>query len=62
MYEKNTADVKAAFDEDRLLTYNLGDGWENLCRFLDKPVPDTPFPRSNSAGEFSAMFSKNKGE
>ena len=62
VYEKNTADVQAAFDGDRLLTYNLGDGWEKLCRFLDKRVPDTPFPRSNSAEEFSAMFLKNKGE
>jgi hypothetical protein len=62
VYEKNTADVKVAFDEGRLLTYNLGDGWEKLCRFLDKPVPDTPFPRSNSAEEFNAMISKNEAE
>ena len=62
VYEKNTADVKAAFDEGRLLTCNLGDGWEELCRFLDRPNPDTPFPRSNSAEEFNAMFSKKEDE
>ena len=62
VYERNTAEVQAAFDADRLLTYKLGDGWEKLCRFLGKPVPDTPFPRSNSAEEFNAMFSKNKDE
>jgi len=21
-----------------------GDGWEKLCRFLDRPIPDEPFP------------------
>lgn len=24
-----------------------GDHWEKLCAFLDKPVPDTPFPLAN---------------
>lgn len=61
IYEKNIADVQAAFGSDRLLTYNLGDGWESLCRFLDVPVPDTPFPRTNSAAEFIATNSENRG-
>lgn len=58
VYEKNNADVQAAFDDDRLLVYHLGDGWEPLCRFLDRPVPDTPFPRSNSTAEFTEMMKK----
>lgn len=24
-----------------------GDGWEKLCHFLRKPIPDGPFPRAN---------------
>ena len=28
------------------------DGWEPLCKFLDKPVPDTPFPHVNDTVEF----------
>lgn len=24
-----------------------GDGWERLCKFLDKPTPNSPFPNSN---------------
>jgi len=24
-----------------------GDGWEKLCWFLDKPIPNTPFPKAN---------------
>ena len=57
VYQKNNADVQATFDSDRLLTYHIGDGWDPLCCFLDKPVPDEPFPRSNSTAEFGEMMS-----
>ena len=53
-FEKNVADVQAAFSDDRLLTYNIGDGWEPLCRFLDCPIPDQPFPHTNRPGDFHA--------
>lgn len=58
IYEKNTAEVQAAFSKDRLLTYNIGDGWESLCRFLCRPIPDSPYPRSNSTEEFNAMMAQ----
>jgi len=58
LYEKNIEEVQASFNQDRLLTYHLGAGWEPLCQFLDKPVPDTPFPRRNSKDEFDAMMAK----
>ncbi|CAG9998321.1 unnamed protein product [Clonostachys byssicola] len=32
---------------ERRLEYKMGDGWEPLCSFLGKPVPDVPFPRLN---------------
>ncbi|MDH3413877.1 MAG: sulfotransferase family protein [Gammaproteobacteria bacterium] len=56
VYERNTAQVQAAFGEDRLLSHRLGDGWGPLCRFLDKPLPDQPFPRSNSTADFAEMI------
>ncbi|MEA2709236.1 MAG: hypothetical protein QOF78_1837, partial [Phycisphaerales bacterium] len=33
----------------RLLRLNIcnGEGWPQLCAFLEKPVPDEPFPRRN---------------
>jgi 3'-phosphoadenosine 5'-phosphosulfate (PAPS) 3'-phosphatase len=33
----------------KLLVINVaaGDGWEKLCPFLGKPVPDIPFPKAN---------------
>ena len=41
---------------ERLLVFNVAEGWEPLCRFLEKPVPATPFPRSHSRDEFWAHF------
>lgn len=32
---------------DRLLEYNVKEGWGPLCAFLGKPVPDVPFPHIN---------------
>ncbi len=62
VYERNNAEVQAAFPRQRLLTHNLGDGWQPLCRFLDKPIPEVPFPRTNSAEEFKAfMAATNSG-
>ena len=57
-FEKNTADVRAAIPSDRLLVFNVGDGWEPLCRFLNVPIPDAPFPKSNSTDEFRAHLLK----
>jgi len=48
VYEKHLADVREYFKDrpDDLLTMNIceGDGWEKLCPFLNKAVPDRPFP------------------
>jgi len=54
-YERNTAEVQAAFGPERLLTYSLGDGWEPLCEFLGGPVPDQDYPRTNSTAQFQQM-------
>lgn len=32
-----------------------GDGWEKLCHFLEKPIPDSPFPHANKRPETSAL-------
>jgi hypothetical protein len=56
VYEKNNSDVQKAFSGDRLLVYELGAGWEPLCRFLDVPIPEAAFPRTNSAEDFGATI------
>ena len=46
------ADVIASVPADELLVFDVADGWEPLCTFLGVPVPETPFPRTNSTAEF----------
>lgn len=44
--------VKETIPEEQLLVYQVKEGWEPLCKFLDEPVPDEPFPRTNNREEF----------
>ena len=41
--------VKETVSAKKLLVFNVKQGWKPLCDFLGVPVPDTPFPRVNSA-------------
>lgn len=51
-YRRRTEEVRAAIPPARLLVYDVAEGWEPLCRFLGVPVPQEPFPRTNSTEEF----------
>ena len=55
-YQDYVDSVIASFSADRLLCFEVRDGWEPLCEFLGKPVPDNAFPRTNSAEEFWDNF------
>ncbi|KAF2095094.1 hypothetical protein NA57DRAFT_68099 [Rhizodiscina lignyota] len=50
--EEHTAMVKGLVPEERLLEWDAKDGWEPLCKFLDKQVPDTKFPHGNMGTAF----------
>lgn len=56
-FDKRRDEVRAAIPEDRLLVFNVAEGWEPLCDFLGLPVPETPFPRANNRQEFWHNFS-----
>ena len=56
MFERHNAEVRLTIDPDRLLVYDLAEGWPPLCRFLDRPVPDEPMPSVNSTAEFRQRF------
>ena len=36
----------------RLLVWSVEEGWEPLCKFLEVPVPQQPFPHVNDRTEF----------
>ena len=44
--------IRDACPKDRLLEYEVSQGWEPLCKYLALPIPDEPFPRLNDAEEF----------
>ncbi|MCG5218412.1 sulfotransferase family protein [Streptosporangium sp. KLBMP 9127] len=50
--------VKQAIPAERLLVFNVKEGWEPLCRFLDVPVPGEPFPRVNDSADFNRLVRK----
>lgn len=54
VYEAHNEAVKAAIPKERLLVYDVGQGWAPLCDFLGVPLPREPFPRTNSTQEFRA--------
>jgi Sulfotransferase domain len=37
---------------DRLLVWEVPEGWEPLCEFLDVPVPDERLPHANDGATF----------
>lgn len=51
-FERHVADVRAYVPADRLLLFNVRDGWGPLCSFLDVPEPAEPFPRENDRATF----------
>jgi len=59
-FDAHNAAVKATIPADRLLVYQVKDGWGPLCDFLGVPAPDEPFPRTNDRGEFWDRISGKK--
>lgn len=43
---------------DKFHVVELKDGWEPLCRILDKPIPNEPFPRANDADAVRELSKK----
>jgi len=50
-YRKHNAHVIATVPKENLLVWNLKEGWEPLCNFLNKPIPDVPIPHDNKTGD-----------
>lgn len=55
-FERRIEEIKAALPPERLLVYEVTEGWGPLCDLLDVPVPDTPFPRINTREETEQLL------
>ena len=56
VFARHIEKVQASIPAQRLLTYQVADGWGPLCDFLGLPVPDSTFPHDNSAEVFHRKF------
>jgi len=51
-YEQHNAEVQRVVPKERLLVYDVAEGWTPLCEFLGVPVPKPAFPHVNRMEEF----------
>ncbi|KAI1082521.1 P-loop containing nucleoside triphosphate hydrolase protein [Whalleya microplaca] len=58
VYREHCNIIRGLVPKERLLEWTVEDGWEPLCEFLGKPLPDEPFPHANAAAGWSGQESK----
>jgi hypothetical protein len=51
-------EVKASVPADRLLIHEAKEGWGPLCKFLEVPVPNKPYPRVNDTQSMKNQFTR----
>jgi hypothetical protein len=57
-FEEHNEQVRRTVPTSQLLEFNVSQGWQPLCEFLNVPVPSQPFPNSNSTAEFQARIAE----
>jgi Sulfotransferase domain len=62
VFLKHNESVRQAVPADRLLEYEVKQGWEPLCAFLGVPVPAEPFPHLNDSASFQKMVAERLDE
>jgi hypothetical protein len=62
VYEHHNEAVQREIAPDRLLVYEVSQGWQPLCDFLGVSVPAEPMPRVNSTEEFQQMVAARMAE
>ena len=51
-FERHNEEVEQRVPAEKLLVYEVKEGWAPLCEFLGVEVPDQPFPHLNDAEVF----------
>lgn len=57
-FENRNKEIIDSVPAERLLVFEVKQGWGPLCEFLDLPVPDEDFPHINSREETRALIEK----
>jgi hypothetical protein len=56
VFERHNEEVKGRVPVERLLVYEIKEGWGPLCDFLGVEEPDKPFPHLNDAHTFREVI------
>ncbi len=57
VFRRHNEEVRQTVPPDKLLVYEVKEGWGPLCSFLGVPVPEgKPFPHLNDAEEFRSRI------
>ena len=56
IFNQHIADVKAFVPADKLLVFEVSQGWGPLCKFLGVPEPSEPIAHLNKKENFKAML------
>lgn len=58
VFKAHNARVREVIPAERLLVYEVAQGWAPLCEFLGVPVPEGPMPQVNSTEEFQGRLAQ----
>jgi hypothetical protein len=62
VFNAHNARVRQVIPAERLLVYEVAQGWAPLCEFLGVPVPEGPMPKVNSTEEFQGRLAAQVAE
>jgi hypothetical protein len=57
-FKAHNKNVLETCPKEKLFVFEVSQGWEPLCKFLDVPVPNEPFPHVNDTKEFQQLIHK----
>ena len=58
VFNEHNEAVKNYVPANKLLVFDVREGWEPLCKFLDVEVPGEQLPHTNKKEDFATMVSE----
>lgn len=55
-YLKENENIRRLLPKEKLLEYNVEEGWATLCKLIGMNNPDEPFPGRNYTAEYNALM------
>ena len=58
IFNEHNEEVKNYVPANKLLVFDVCEGWEPLCKFLGTEVPPEPLPHTNKKEDFRTMVAE----